>query len=324
MIDNQFQGAQVFTDIQGLGKLKHAAKVDESGALKEAAKQFESVFIGMMLKSMRDANAVFEEGNFLNSNQSKFYRDMFDQQLSLHLSQGNGIGLADVLVKQMARYVDDSSTDVVSKPDAENVGDLNLPKFNSAYQQVRDVLSAIEPETGAAERITQIQQTFDDPDDFIDTMLPYAREAAKELGIDARALVAQAALETGWGKHVMSGSDGNSSFNLFGIKADSRWQGESVSKTTLEFKAGVPEKQMASFRSYNSFEESFSDYVAFIKGNARYASALEQVGDPNAYAGELQKAGYATDPKYGEKISGIFDRYLSKRVDGDLNDIKQL
>ena len=145
------------------------------------------------------------------------------------------------------------------------------------------------------------------PQDFIRELWSAAEQAAQDIGVNPAALLAQAALETGWGKHVMRGDQGQSSHNLFGIKADRRWQGDSVRKTTLEYKEGIALKTRADFRSYDNYEQAFKDYVDFIKTNPRYQDALRVTEDPKAYFQALQKAGYATDPTYAEKITRIFE-----------------
>jgi flagellar protein FlgJ len=144
------------------------------------------------------------------------------------------------------------------------------------------------------------------PEQFIEALWPVASEAAARLNLQPDALLAQAALETGWGKHVMKRGYG-SSHNLFGIKADQRWDGDKVQVSTLEYKDGVALKTRAAFRSYGSFADSFNDYVEFVSSNPRYAGALAASGDAKAYFRELQQAGYATDPAYAEKIARILD-----------------
>ena len=138
--------------------------------------------------------------------------------------------------------------------------------------------------------------------------MPYAREGAARLGVEPEVLVAQAALETGWGQKVIRHADGRSSFNLFGIKADAQWDGERVTVSTLEYKDGVASRQRAAFRSYDSLAESVSDYVNFLRTNPRYQSALSQASDPEAFLSGLKDAGYATDPDYVGKISAIMKR----------------
>ena len=148
--------------------------------------------------------------------------------------------------------------------------------------------------------------------------MPIAEKVAGELGVDPKVLLAQAALETGWGKHVIQqGSD--SSYNLFNIKADSRWQGEQVQVSTLEYRDGVAQREQAAFRSYGSYEESFNDYVSFLKNSPRYQNALQQAANPFAYVDALQQAGYATDPEYSNKISRIYSGELISQADNTGN-----
>jgi flagellar protein FlgJ len=146
---------------------------------------------------------------------------------------------------------------------------------------------------------------FASADDFISTMLPMAERAAKRIGVDPRYLVAQAALETGWGKKMIAQRDGSSSHNLFGIKSGSSWKGDSARATTTEFEKGKEVKEVASFRAYNSFEQSFQDYVSFLQNNDRYQGALDSAARPDQFMKELQRAGYATDPQYARKVNQI-------------------
>ena len=146
---------------------------------------------------------------------------------------------------------------------------------------------------------------FASADDFISTMLPMAERAAKRIGVDPRYLVAQAALETGWGKKMIAQRDGSSSHNLFGIKTGSSWKGDSARATTTEFEKGREVKEVASFRAYNSFEQSFQDYVSFLQNNDRYQGALDSAARPEQFMKELQRAGYATDPHYARKVNQI-------------------
>jgi flagellar protein FlgJ len=148
-------------------------------------------------------------------------------------------------------------------------------------------------------------KAFSDSDTFVATMLPMAEQAAKRIGIDPRYLVAQAALETGWGKSVMRNTDGSSSHNLFGIKASGNWQGEQARAITSEFRDGQFVKETAAFRSYDSYQDSFHDLVNLLQGNSRYQGALDAADNPEQFARELQKAGYATDPGYAKKIISI-------------------
>ena len=149
------------------------------------------------------------------------------------------------------------------------------------------------------------KQAFESPDAFVATMLPMAQQAADRIGVDPLYLVAQAALETGWGKSVMRQQDGSSSHNLFGIKATGSWQGAQARAITSEFKGGQMVKETADFRSYDSYQDSFHDLVTLLQSNNRYKDVLNAADKPEQFVRELQKAGYATDPEYASKISQI-------------------
>jgi flagellar protein FlgJ len=193
------------------------------------------------------------------------------------------------------------------------------PHVSSAQQSVAKNLAA-----EASGSVAQAEpETFETPADFVATLLPLAQRLAPEIGVDPRVLVAQAALETGWGRHISQDSSGRNSRNLFNIKADSSWQGERVGVSTLEYRGGVAVRESAAFRAYGSFEQSFEDYVSFLQQNPRYRQALEQAADPEAYLQELQAAGYATDPAYAKKIGRIFDSELLLQARADSADSAQ-
>lgn len=275
-----------FNDLSGLNSIRQLGSKDKDAALEKIAKQFESILMHQMLKSMRQANAVFEKDSMFNSSETNFHRDMLDHQLTLSLAEGKGIGLADALVRQLKQ----SYGDVQRKSQSDNELQFQMPTSKKASQSSDDVQEI----------------RWDSPEAFVESVMPYASEAAEKLGVDPKVLISQAALETGWGKHVIRDSQGNSSHNLFNLKADSRWQGDGVSVKTLEYRNGLPKPEVASFRRYESYGQSFADYVEFIQGNPRYRQALEKADDPEAYVRELQNAGYATDPFYAEKITSIF------------------
>lgn len=313
MQDYQLQQARVYTDFSGLNALKHSAKDDKQGALEEVARQFESIFVSEMLKSMRKAGDVLAEGNYLKTNQSEMYRDMFDSQLSLSMTDGQGTGLADALVRQLGKDI----------PGADKQGNA-LASHKTALSDYRRSLPALSPRlpervdevTDAAqvkastfvEGAQALPQTFDSPEHFVSTLLPVAEKIAADTGINPKLMVAQAALETGWGRHMIKGDQSQPSHNLFGIKADSRWQGDAVSITTTEFREGVPMKERADFRAYPDYESSFRDYVSFLESNPRYRDVLASADQPEVFAQKLQEAGYATDPQYGDKINRIMNR----------------
>jgi flagellar protein FlgJ len=342
--------ANVYSDLQGLDELRKQAKTDEKGALKAAAKQLESVFMNLVLKSMREANDVFSDGNMFDSQQSKMFRSMYDEQLTLELSQGRGLGLADIIVKQLSPDVgardipkeqlnhevtrqavnpqyalqeklaaepqNGSRLDIESKSKhhadmALSPQECHLPPSAILAARSEKPAYASQPEIKvgkagavASEQVPELD--FSSPTAFVKSLMPVAEKWAEQLnGLDPKALVAQAALETGWGKHIINKSDGQSSFNLFNIKADHRWGGDKASVQTLEYIQGNPIKQQANFRAYNDIEHSFSDYAQFIQNSARYAPALDKASDPTQYIEQLQQAGYATDPEYANKIKRI-------------------
>ncbi|KEA64323.1 Flagellar protein FlgJ [Marinobacterium lacunae] len=311
----------VYTDLTELSKLKALAGKDEKAALREVAQQFEQVFMNMMLKSMRQANEAFAEDDPLYSSEVQFYQGMLDQQLTLDLSKAGGLGLAEIIVKQLGQSI----TSGTGETESTGVSDL---MFNMATRRVAShSLSAVdeisdqlarervmststqvsESEETSADRSIDTPQdvTFNSPAEFVEVLMPMAEKAAQALGVDPKVLVAQAALETGWGRSIIRDQQGNSSNNLFNIKADSRWSGESVGVQTLEYRDGLPQPERAEFRAYKSLEAGMNDYVDFIQSNPRYEQARELVEDPVAYLQALQQAGYATDPEYAAKIERI-------------------
>ncbi|MCR4509694.1 flagellar assembly peptidoglycan hydrolase FlgJ [Pseudomonas sp. 32.2.56] len=350
-----------FTDLNRLNQFKVGG--DSEKNIKKVAQEFESLFLNEMLKAMRSANEVFSEGNFLNSNESKTYQDMHDQQLSVTLANHqNGIGLADVLVRQMSKLksgperpnpfaqVNEPVPSVPSKPlvkidsGRDDTSLINQRRLALPGKLTDRLLAGIVPSASAADgqplaqndwipakafaapadtalglngtdaitgrRIAQPplapgKAAFGSKDEFIAAMLPMAEKAADKIGVDPRYLVAQAALETGWGKSIIRQQDGSSSHNLFGIKTHNSWDGESARVLTTEFKGGKAVKEAASFRAYESYAHSFEDYVSFLQGNGRYEKALAVTDKPEQFARELQKAGYATDPQYARKIAQI-------------------
>ncbi|MFV1983668.1 MAG: glucosaminidase domain-containing protein [Thiohalomonadales bacterium] len=268
----------IYNDMSGFSDMKRLARNDPDTALRQVAEQFEAIFMQMMLKSMRDASM----GNSLFDNdQSQMYQEMFDNQLSLSLSKDSSNGLADILVKQLSGALPKKT--------------LNENTITSPEQTIGGT----------------VQQRF------INTVRPYAEKAAKELGTEPDILIAQAALETGWGQGVQRHPDGSSGFNLFNIKASNDWQGPTVSKNTLEYKDGIAMREHSKFKAYTSIDESFDDYVNYLKSNPRYEQALKVSSDPSAFINELSKSGYATDPAYADKIVNLMAREVSPKINSD-------
>ncbi len=303
-----------YTDFSGLNEMRAHARVDPQSSLKQVAKQFEGVFIQMMLKSMRDASmgdAIFD------SDQSKLYRDMFDKQVALDMANGKGIGIADSLVRQLGGNLPktNKAEDIDSRQNPENKMQYHGKVLPHSLQRLAYVDQTAVRGLSKTELMPikpmQDKTDFNSPEEFTTHILPYAEKAAKELGVSPLVLVSQAALETGWGKAVTRHADGSSSFNLFNIKADTRWEGEHVIKSTLEYDHGVAKYEKASFRAYDSYADSFDDYVNFLRTNSRYDDALRhqsnKAGDHD-FIKDLHKAGYATDPNYANKVLDILKR----------------
>jgi peptidoglycan hydrolase FlgJ len=389
--DTSWQTGQVFTDLNGMHTIAQHAGKDRDAAIQTAAKQFESLFVNMMMKQMRESNAVFAKDNFLNSQEMQSRQQMLDQQLAIKLSEGRGVGLADIIYRQMAgikaaataatgalangslplgsavqankginlganadeagialetQHIKDMTTldtalrraagaapsvPLHTMPDIEDpvpvsvdaeiidsliasgvmddVPDLDalIARFRlSAENSVRNAEAAKQGGSiaaiGAAEAGT--------PEAFIQRAYAAAKYVAEKLGVDVQAVLAQSALESGWGDNVANN-------NLFGIKADARWGGQRGLQPTLEYRNGVLAREQAWFRRYGDWQQSFEDYGNLIQNNPRYQQALDVGSDPHAYARALQRAGYATDPHYARKISDIinserFQRALSR------------
>jgi flagellar protein FlgJ len=289
-INNSF-----YADPKGLNNLRNDAKAQTPDALKETARQFESLFTNMLLKSMREATKATGDSMF-DSEQTEFYQGMFDDQMAVHLSQGRGLGLADMLVKQLSqsKMAAPLNTELKAAPHQ-----TSMPASGStgALSNTTQTTSS----TGASTGMSASKE------DFVRTMWPLAQKAASAIGVDPHALLAQAALETGWGKSVPASNTGDSSFNLFGIKATGQWTGATTNVPTLEFESGVAVRKVDRFRSYDSAEQSFNDYAGLIRNNPRYEKAVGTGTDVAAFASALQEGGYATDPQYARKIVAVAD-----------------
>lgn len=276
---NSYVGQDVFTDINNLNNINRLADSDENAALKKMAQQFEGLFIQIMLKTMREASSAFGDEQ---SNEMGFHQSMFDNQLALNLSSGRGLGLADSFYQQMLANYSESGV---------------VPPEYKLEKSILPVNQAIEP-SPAKEAVPN------NPYDFVKTIYPHAERIGAVLGVDPDILIAQSALETGWGQHVIQDKYGRSSYNFFNIKADSRWSGDQVAKSTLEFHQGVATKETANFRRYETIEDSFKDYAQFILTEPRYKTARTAASGQD-YVRALQREGYATDPNYAEKVLDV-------------------
>jgi flagellar protein FlgJ len=257
-----------YADFSGLEGLKAGARSQQKDAVHEAARQFESLLTRMMLKSMREASLGQGLGD---SEETSFYQDMFDQQLAVQMSKGAGLGLASQLMQQLVK--------------AGAVKGADAPSGAGAT-----AMPVTTPATDAA-RAT-----------FIESIRPQATQAAVRLGVAPEAVIAHAALESGWGQHLPSDTHG-SSFNLFGIKATGPNAGSAVQALTTEFRGGKADRLNQGFRRYDSLQAGVADYAALLTSNDRYAAALNTGNDVHAFAVGLQQGGYATDPDYVQKLT---------------------
>jgi peptidoglycan hydrolase FlgJ len=315
-----------FTDFAALTRLKAAARMDRKASTSTVARQFETLFTQMMLKSMRSASLG---SGILDSEQSKQYRDLADQQLAVSLStRGQGLGIARLLERQLGGH--DAKTTATHALNA-------LPQRPAAMQPLdaADAVSAV-PATRASlsddaaalrqglhpvwnaaltaidgasnASIQRVRNALPaNAAEFVQQMLPHAQAAAEKLGVSVRAVLAHAALETGWGRHMPRAANGASSNNLFGIKAGSGWDGAKARVSTTEYENGVAVRRVDAFRAYASPTAAFNDYADLIAGNPRYASALGHGDNVRGFATALQRGGYATDPGYASKLARIAD-----------------
>jgi len=282
-------------DVQGVNQLKLDAKQSSPEALKQAAQQFEAVFMNMLMKSMREATP---QDGMLDSDQTRMYTSMLDQQLTQRMAS-RGIGLADVMVRQLSIALNVPPPGEGAVPGVEGAQGFPL---NAPGPVMAPLLPAAPVRSGDAAAHVEA---------FVQRLLPHAEAASATTGIPARFMLGQAALESGWGKAEIRGADGQNSHNLFGIKAGASWKGQTVDIVTTEYVNGKPQKQVESFRAYDSYADSFRDYATLLRSNARYQNVIAQGQDAAGFAQGLQQAGYATDPNYAQKLMSVirqFDR----------------
>jgi flagellar protein FlgJ len=304
--------------------LAEASGTPDNARIHDVAKKLEGQFAQMMIKCMREAGF----GDSLFPGENQVFRDMYDQQLATAMSQGRGLGLAPMIARQLGAT--DTNTPAVPATTALSAYKRLLPgrEADSMLDAIagRGIGSSAHQDAGMPATITldtitvrpdvacdDVEQVAsadpsryarNTPERFVAEIWDHAKQAAKELGVDPRALVAQAALETGWGKRQIRTGDGGSAHNLFGIKATG-WKGERARTATHEYTNGVKHTETADFRAYASPAESFADYVRLLKNNPRYQQALAAGKDIAGFARGLQRAGYATDPTYANKIASI-------------------
>lgn len=307
-------------DIKSLNKLRNDAVKNDPSALKKVARQVEGLFVNMMLKSMR--SALPKEG-MLSSDQTRLYTSMYDQQVAQDLS-AKGLGLADMMVKQLSRNANQQvGNGVGSTPMPVSKDDfLTSSAFPPALmgEFLKRTNQDGESATKAAPELPPSSE------DFTNRLSMPSMIASLKTGIPHHLIMAQAALESGWGKREITTNDGKPSHNLFGVKAGSSWNGKVTEIMTTEFENGRAYKVKEKFRVYDSYLDSINDYISLLTDNARYKGVVN-ANSAEAAAYELQRAGYATDPRYGEKlvqIIGQIKNTTEKAVKAYTHDISNL
>ncbi|PYG51431.1 flagellar protein FlgJ [Pantoea sp. AG1095] len=300
-------------DSRSLNDLKREAAADPKGKAMQVAKQVEGMFVQMMMKSMR---AALPQDGLLSNDQTRLFTSMYDQQIAQDIGK-RGLGMADIIVKQMqpAQEPDETAGTVPMKLDNSFIYS-NLPS-NQLEQMVRKAVPRLPVSPSSLPS---------DSNDFIAQLAQPAQVASQQSGIPHHLILAQAALESGWGQRQILTRDGKPSYNVFGIKASGDWKGETTDIMTTEYEGGAAKKVRASFRVYGSYMEALSDYVKLLSNNPRYAAVANA---PSAEQGAraLQAAGYATDPKYAQKLVGMIQQFKNmgkKVVKAYSNDITDL
>ena len=290
-------------DPKASADLRSKLKNDPQAGLKQAAQQFEGMLLNMMLKSMRDATP---SDGLMDSDQTRFFTSIMDQQLAQNLSAQGQLGFAKLIEQQLGRNLaTEFSSDPVSSLEAIQqsliqrqaassagfVPGSGAPRIRSAPLEVSPSLAPTSSSSGS---------------DFVNRIWPHALEVASAIGVPPQFLVAHSALESGWGKSEIRSPDGQPTYNLFGVKAGRSWQGASVDVQTTEYVNGVAQSVTEKFRVYGSYAESFSDYASLLRNNSRFSAVLGQQ-DGTQFARSLQQSGYATDPMYADKLSRIIN-----------------
>ena len=300
-------------DVKSAQDLRSQFQKDPQQGLKAAAQQFETLFLQQVIKSMRDATP---QDGLMNSESSRFYTGLLDQQMAQNLAtNGKGIGFAQLIEKQLGRNMGNAEGQAaLNAPANAAAAVLPLAGADARHLQYTPVPSnlptsaaygVINASTGSGAAVSANDGTGSSKE-FVNRVWPHAVEASRSTGIAPQFLVAQAALESGWGRSEIRGTDGESSYNLFGIKAGKSWNGRTVDATTTEYANGEAQQTVARFRAYGSYEEAFRDYASMLRSNPRYGGVIGSQ-DGTEFAKGLQRAGYATDPTYADKLGRIIN-----------------
>ncbi|GGC03759.1 flagellar rod assembly protein/muramidase FlgJ [Oxalicibacterium flavum] len=301
--------ASLAIDARSIESLKQSAKQNSPEALKAAAQQFEALFVNMMLKSMREATP--KEGLF-DSEQTKMYQSMLDQQLGQNMAS-RGIGLAEVLIRQLSVNQDAAALDDGTNGSGGVQTGLTETLKTDLLQSMSPRAVRASPRTTeeAGDAVVSKSSKPAHVQAFQDKLQAHAEAAERSTGIPARFMLGQAALESGWGKRMIRTADGSNSHNLFGIKATANWKGRTVDAVTTEYIDGVPQRRVEKFRAYDSYADSFRDYANLLSNNPRYEKVIANARDAEGFARGLQRAGYATDPEYANKLTNIIKSNFS-------------
>ena len=278
--------ANTYTDLNALAALKNAPA--SAATVKAVSEQVEALFLQMMLKSMRDAGEAAGEPT---SNETGMYQDMFDKQVALTLSKRQDLGIARLFERQLGgKAAGAAPAGAASSSQPKQLPKGLLPDSRG---------HAAPPPTGA--------NLSEQASDFVQQVLPTIRQAAAAVGVNPLGMLAQAALESGWGQRMPRTADGNSSLNLFGVKAGSDWSGARAMADTVEISGGVAKQTRTAFRAYGSIEESVGDFARLLTSSPRYREAVAAGSNAQAYVQSIAKAGYATDPQYANKLNDVLN-----------------
>lgn len=305
-------------DVADAQALKARAASGDPEALRSAARQFESLMVAQMLKTMRETRFSEEDDPMSGGDGVKLYRELLDQQWASKLANGRGLGFAEMMVKAMEnRGMNTSPTANVAAAESLRVEPVVVQPFDHStglrirtngvtglmtaafHAQSKEAAAAPQPEAAVpfAAPAGNRKQVF------LESMKPHAEAAAAATGVPARYILAHAALESGWGEREIRGQNGEASYNLFGIKAGSKWDGATVQTLTTEYRQGMPMKLAQNFRAYDDYSAGFTDYAMLLK--SRYGAALAEGANGDSFANGIAAGGYATDPAYAGKLKAV-------------------